>query len=377
MAILPSNYNYFAIKFLKFSDYIIDKGFSVNQFEVGLMANINSIEANYALNSNYGYVSNLFKQFHYNCVGEKNGLSMFQHLQDEVNSYNSSRKSYAVLQEYNSHLKKAFILCIVTNMIVHIHEKVQQSAVLLVHCHLVLVISDELQTTLENGMNMLKSILSPHKFFGHGPSIGPITFLTNDLNHEHNALERFLCPGWEMIDATKIQQTEISMEYIVLSQKDSSDLFYTVNMEFCTCTCFVGLSGAPCKHQGMVAAKYHVGSQNFFPSLMSNDHACFAYIACGVIADNSFYASLHAHTNEFFETFLSTIKNDYEICGPQLQAALEKLAERYNVAKAKSIPALTSFLYSINHDKDPLVCVKSGAKIHIQVESIKCRKART
>ncbi|RIB02288.1 hypothetical protein C2G38_2255689 [Gigaspora rosea] len=46
---------------------------------------------------------------------------------------------------------------------------------------------------------------------------------------------------------------------------------------------------------------------------------------------------------EFFETFLRTIKEDYEKHGPQLQAAIEKLAERYNAAKAKSIPALTSF----------------------------------
>ncbi|CAG8833492.1 33323_t:CDS:2, partial [Gigaspora margarita] len=65
---------------------------------------------------------------------------------------------------------------------------------------------------------------------------------------------------------------------------------------------------------------------------------------------------------------------DYEKHGPQLQAAIEKFAERYNAAKAKSIPALTSFLYNMNCGTDPLVHVKSGAKIRVQVEFVKRRK---
>ncbi|CAG8804882.1 9160_t:CDS:2, partial [Gigaspora rosea] len=58
---------------------------------------------------------------------------------------------------------------------------------------------------------------------------------------------------------------------------------------------------------------------------------------------------------ESFDIFLKTVKNDYETCGPQLRTALEKLAERYNSAKSKSIPVLTSFLYNINRHVDPLV----------------------
>ncbi|CAG8739941.1 1658_t:CDS:1, partial [Gigaspora rosea] len=57
-----------------------------------------------------------------------------------------------------------------------------------------------------------------------------------------------------------------------------------------------------------------------------------------------------------------------------LQIALEKFAERYNAAKAKSIPALISFLYDINRNVDPLTRVKSGSKIRVQVESVKRRK---
>ncbi|RIB12353.1 hypothetical protein C2G38_2041902 [Gigaspora rosea] len=86
-------------------------------------------------------------------------------------------------------------------------------------------------------------------------------------------------------------------------------------------------------------------------------------------------AKTDMHNLKFFKTFLKTIKNDYENCGPKLQAALEKLAKRYNAAKAKSIPVLTSFLYSINCNKDPLV--QSSTKIYVQVESVKHRKTES
>ncbi|CAG8840347.1 43878_t:CDS:1, partial [Gigaspora margarita] len=59
--------------------------------------------------------------------------------------------------------------------------------------------------------------------------------------------------------------------------------------------------------------------------------------------------------------------NNYENSGPQLQASLEKLAKRYNAAKAKFILVLTSFLYNIKSNNDPLVCVKSSTKLHVQV----------
>ncbi|CAG8844932.1 34095_t:CDS:1, partial [Racocetra persica] len=71
------------------------------------------------------------------------------------------------------------------------------------------------------------------------------------------------------------------------------------------------------------------------------------------------------------------VKNDYETCGPQLKSALEKFAKRYNSAKTRSITVLASFLYNIGRDADPLVRVKSGAKIHMQVESVKRRKTES
>ncbi|CAG8803905.1 37835_t:CDS:2, partial [Gigaspora margarita] len=88
-------------------------------------------------------------------------------------------------------------------------------------------------------------------------------------------------------------------------------------------------------------------------------------------------AATDVYNPEFFDTFLKTMKNNYEYCGPQLRAVLEKLAERYNTAKAKSISVLTSFLYNVNRNSDPLGRVKSGAKICVQVESVKRRKTES
>ncbi|CAG8752336.1 8540_t:CDS:2 [Gigaspora margarita] len=557
----------------------------------------------------YAYEDNLYLQ--------KNGKSMFQRLIHEVNTYNNSGKGYTVFQEYDSQARKAFILCIIMNLMIHVHEKIQQSEALPLG---LLVISDELEATLKRGLSLLKTLLLQYAFFGRGPNVGPMVFLTDDSSAECNALEycwpqssRFLCvfhvlqsfwrwlhnskhgidknhkmpimkimrrilyaqseieiiknynelkfnyyhiylqlqrhfkllwsrkQYWALlfhsgllihgnntnnyvkhsfelikniifsctkaynsvqaIDAKEIQQTKIDTEYLVPSQEKGTELFYTVNTEFCTCTCFVELSGALCKHQGAVAAKYQIGSLNFLPSLTPSDHACFAYIARELMADSSFYASLNSCTNnnqnesyksikisskmssnisdeiyelenpnidvtqvtmtttssnnipdethelensnidlthftltsssnyvpnktheseklnidttqvtvitdnsneefdethvleklnidttqvnmaamhspESFELFLETLRKDYETCGPQLQAALEKLAERYNAAKDKSIPVLTSFLYNVKSGSDPIGRVKSGAKIHVQVESVKHRKTR-
>ncbi|CAG8751785.1 24364_t:CDS:2, partial [Gigaspora margarita] len=492
-AILPLNYNYFISEVHQISAYITTEGFSVDCFEVNFFVNVDTSEgarkwftefeeitkttmpqtkgyqlqekkvlalyayedslylnakndqelmlllADHAQNSDYGYVLNLFNQYRNEHLEGKNEITMFQRLTDKVNNYNNSGKGRAIFQEYDSREGKAFILCIVTNLMDRVHKIIQQS-----------VTSDKLELTLKKGMNLLKTLLSQYAFFGHEPNIGPMTFLTDDSASERNTLKycwpqaehllyvfyvlqafwriahsypghlqiarRFLCPGWDAINAAEIRQTKLITEYMVPSQEKGIDLFYIVNTEFCTCTCYVGLSGAPCKYQGAVAAKYHIGSLNFLLLLTPNDLARFAYITHGVVANDSFYALLHAQTNysqhenynytkilhdkthelegsntkvnmdigqttitemhnlELFELFLETIKNDYENSGPQLQASLEKLAERYNAVKAKSIPVLISFLHNIKPNNDPLAHVKSGTKICVQVESVKCRK---
>ena len=69
-------------------------------------------------------------------------------------------------------------------------------------------------------------------------------------------------------------------EFSVLSTSQDG-LFYTVNSEIGACTCPVGMTGAPCKHQGAVAMKFHIAILNFLPSYTPNDRIIFTYIALG------------------------------------------------------------------------------------------------
>jgi len=96
----------------------------------------------------------------------------------------------------------------------------------------------------------------------------------------HTIAKRFFCPGWETVDGNSIQQTTIENEYLVPSTGEL-DLFYVVNSAIGTCSCPVGMTGAPCKHQGAVAIKFHIATLNFIPSLNPNDRMIFTYIALG------------------------------------------------------------------------------------------------
>ncbi|CAG8854818.1 34074_t:CDS:1, partial [Gigaspora margarita] len=169
--------------------------------------------ADCAQNPDYGYVLNLFKQYHNEYLGGTNGKSMFQRLTHEVNTYNNSGKGYAVFQEYDSQAGKAFILCIVTNLMIRVHEKIRQSgeicyvdalasfeplniSITLLYTSCIsealplglLVTSNELEATLKRGLSLLKTLLPQYAFFGRGPNVGPMVFLTDDSSAERNAL---------------------------------------------------------------------------------------------------------------------------------------------------------------------------------------------
>ncbi|CAB4439790.1 unnamed protein product [Rhizophagus irregularis] len=521
---------------------------------------------------------------------------MFERLAEIVQDYNSSGQGKAVLQEYDAYAGKAFILCIVTNLMCRVHEKILQagelcymdasasfeplnSSITLIYTSCAVgalplglfITSDELEITLEKSINLLKTILPSYAFFGRGPQVGPIVFITDDSNAERNALElcwpkgirllctfhvmqafwrwvynpkhhnikkedrapimekmkrilyassysemntcyyefkqmfyclypllqkhfellsvlwnrrqfwalsfcvglpicgnntnnyiersfgmlkdvifsrtqaynpvqvfqfiinsmerfykrrllgvahkhsgslriakRFLCPGWETVNSNAIQKTGIENEFLVPSTKNTG--FYLVNSVLGTCSCPVGLTGAPCKHQGAVAMKFCIAIFNFIPSLKPDDRMIYSYIALGYVSqDSSFYASLRTEPapqdQEFslssssfnnnidkiieqrepsgkneeidistFTAFLDDVKMDYQNGGKTLRTALDKFKDRYNTAKSKSIPRLSSFLYDINRSMDPMTRVKGGANIRIQVESIKRRK---
>ncbi|GBB89645.1 hypothetical protein RclHR1_01640007 [Rhizophagus clarus] len=151
-------------------------------------------------------------------------------------------------------------------------------------------------------------------------------------------------------------------------------IIYVVNSEIGVYSYHVGMSGAPCKHQGAVLVKYHISIFNFIPSFVPDDRMIYTYIALGYIAkEKSLYASLYAQPQQShaemgtnnalitnntyinegskesserdeeidmskFASFLEVVKLDYQNSGPTLQIALNKFKDHYNAAKSKSIP---------------------------------------
>ncbi len=170
--------------------------------------------ADRAKNSGYDYVAKLFQKYREVSLGGSNRKLMFERLAELVQNYNDSGQGKAALQEYDVHIGKAFILCIVTNLMCRVHKKVLQagelcyvnalasfdplnSSITLLYTSYVVgalplglfVTSDELEITLEKAMNLFKTILPPYVFFGCEPQIRLMVFLTDDSSAEHNALE--------------------------------------------------------------------------------------------------------------------------------------------------------------------------------------------
>ncbi|PKY50712.1 hypothetical protein RhiirA4_467321 [Rhizophagus irregularis] len=208
---------------------------------------------------------------------------------------------------------------------------------------------------------------------GHKSAQKFFLVFTDDSSTERNALE--LC--W----------SEVKLEPVLVQLACMTDM--------------------PCKHQGAVSVKFHILTFNFLPSLTSNDRIIYAYIALDWLCckNNSFYASLYAVTtsqnnttieydvlsckesNEnvkivdisAFTDFLEEVRRDYRNGGAQLRTALDKFMERYEAAKLKSIPRLTSFIYDLNHDLDSMVNLRSGSMIHkenLDPQNIPSRKTR-
>ncbi|CAG8774328.1 10284_t:CDS:1, partial [Funneliformis caledonium] len=53
-----------------------------------------------------------------------------------------------------------------------------------------------------------------------------------------------------------------------------------------------------------------------------------------------------------FTSFLEEVKLDYQNSSQTLRIALDKFKDRYNAAKALSVPRLSSFLYDLNCNLD-------------------------
>ncbi|CAG8489833.1 15462_t:CDS:2, partial [Dentiscutata heterogama] len=94
-------------------------------------------------------------------------------------------------------------------------------------------------------------------------------------------------------------------------------------------------------------------------------------------ADDSFYASLyntqykyHKVNNVKDNMFQETSNNAQDL--PKLD--VDKVASFVETIKYDYENTLTTFLYNVNRNTNPLVCMRSGTKIRMQVKSVKHRK---
>jgi len=85
------------------------------------------ILADRTINLDYDYAAKLFQQYRNISLGNCNGKLMFDRLAVVIEDYNKSGQGRAVLQQYDANTGKAFILCVVTNLMAHVHEKILQA----------------------------------------------------------------------------------------------------------------------------------------------------------------------------------------------------------------------------------------------------------
>ncbi|CAG8703110.1 40136_t:CDS:2 [Gigaspora margarita] len=320
------------------------------------------------------------------------------HLNKIVDNYNKSEQGCALFQEYNSQLGNAFILCIVTNLINHIYEKINQADelcfmntsasfellnILIVLLYMsciagalplgIIVISDKSEATFEKGINLLKVLFSHYAFFSHGPNIGPIVILTNDSQRSFGLLKDIVFARTQAYNSVQVFQfITTSMEcfyerrlFGIAHCHPSYIKIAKLNIELSICTCYIGSSGAPCKHQGTVAARYNIGLLNFLHSLTPDDHAHFAYIVHELIAnDPLFYASLHTYANN---------QHKYYKCNNSISPVGNKSheLEEFNVNQTQELKKLN---VNQTQESKEFNTVSDGAKIHVQVELVKHQK---
>ena len=83
--------------------------------------------ADQAINPDYNYIVKLFQKYQEIELDDCNDSSIFRCLANIVNDYNNLDQGKAVLQEYNLHIGKAFILYMITSLMSHVYEKILQS----------------------------------------------------------------------------------------------------------------------------------------------------------------------------------------------------------------------------------------------------------
>ncbi|RIB11550.1 hypothetical protein C2G38_2203125 [Gigaspora rosea] len=209
-------------------------------------------------------------------------------------------------------------------------------------------------------------------------------------------MKKFLCSEHEKLNLEGIQRREDGITYDVPSTTVDGKM-YIVDPTIGTCSCFVGISGSPCKHQAAIALKFQEGTSNFIDTLTINDRINYFYLATGsVIQERSFYASLRSQTNATFNDNTVDQLKIQKSAIPKSTASTEAIiSEKINNTEDTNnsempnrIEFLNNFFHEIESDikqneqllsafekfqKGP-VTIRSGTKIPVQVALVQRRK---
>ena len=78
---------------------------------------------------------------------------------------------------------------------------------------------------------------------------------------------------------TDIKQLRDSIYFILENKPGVGILEFLVDMDIGICSCSLGNSGAPCKHQGAVARKFNICSVNLAPFYSQKTRQAFVILA--------------------------------------------------------------------------------------------------
>ncbi|XP_043229530.1 uncharacterized protein LOC122385369 [Amphibalanus amphitrite] len=142
-----------------------------------------------------------------------------------------------------------------------------------------------------------------------------------------SARKRF-CPSADGIDKASVEQVGPSTYQV--SSFTKSGVSYTVDTDLELCTCRVGATGAPCKHQAAVLQKEPAMADaaiNFLPTLSEKQRHLYFQIATGLTAPGGFLASMRQNPREPSRTSQpSTSRSDASAEDQQPDVASEEKA---------------------------------------------------
>lgn len=74
---------------------------------------------------------------------------------------------------------------------------------------------------------------------------------------------------------------QMTSDIVSVPSATLSNVCYSVNTTLWVCSCPVGISGAPCKHQWAAATKYSIDCFNFLPVTSTKSRKLYHYLASG------------------------------------------------------------------------------------------------